>query len=94
MRRFACLAVLVGLGCACGSAPSGQPPPPSQVADVDVYKELVIVDSSVVLDARASNATLPLDRSVRTLLKPASSKLRLSSGILQFIGLTPRRKAT
>ena len=57
MRRFACLAVLVGLGCACGSAPSGQPPPPSQVADVDVYKELVIVDSSVVLDARASNAT-------------------------------------
>ena len=44
--------------------------------------------------ARASKATLPLERSVRTSVKPAFSKARFSSGIFAFVGVTPRRKAT
>jgi hypothetical protein len=44
--------------------------------------------------ARALNTTLPLARTVLTPVKPAASKQRFSSGILAFIGLTPRRKAT
>ena len=36
---------------------------------------------------------MPLDSKVLTSLKPAASKLFFSSGILQFIGTTPRRKA-
>ena len=43
---------------------------------------------------RALNATLPLDSKVFTSVKPAASNARLSSGILAFIGLTPRRRAT
>ena len=39
-----------------GSSDGGNPGAPRD-AGVDVYKELVIVDSSVVLDARGSNAT-------------------------------------
>ena len=42
----------------------------------------------------AEKATLPLDRRVLTSLKPAASKQRFNSGILQFMGLTPLRKAT
>ena len=42
----------------------------------------------------AEKATLPLDSSVLTSRNPTASKQRLSSGILQFMGLTPRRKAT
>jgi phage tail sheath protein FI len=42
----------------------------------------------------AENATFPLDKRVFTSLNPAASKQRLRSGILQFIGLTPLRKAT
>jgi len=85
MRRFACLAVLVGLGCACGSAPSGQPPPPSQVADVDVYKELVIVDSSVVLDARASNATDGVWSFRRTVERLAPSGVSASAVVERWL---------
>lgn len=43
--------------------------------------------------AVALKTTLPLESSVLTSSKPARSRARLSSGILQFIGLTPRRKA-
>jgi hypothetical protein len=43
---------------------------------------------------RASNTTLPLESTVFTPVKPAASKQRFSSGILAFMGLTPRRKAT
>lgn len=42
---------------------------------------------------RALNTTFPLERRVRTSEKPAASKQCLSSGILAFMGLTPRRKA-
>jgi hypothetical protein len=51
--------------------------------------------SRVASDAEtASKTTLPLERTVFTLRNPANSKLRLSSGILALLGLTPRRKAT
>jgi hypothetical protein len=51
--------------------------------------------SSTAGDAgRASKATFPLDSSVRTSVKPAASKQAFSAGMLAFIGLTPRRKAT
>jgi hypothetical protein len=39
----------------------------------------------------AEKITLPLERSVRTSVKPAASTARFSSGIFAFIGLTPRR---
>jgi hypothetical protein len=45
-------------------------------------------------DARVLKATLPLDKMVRTSEKPALSKQCFNAGILAFIGLTPRRKAT
>jgi hypothetical protein len=41
----------------------------------------------------ALNTTLPLPSTVCTSLKPASSKHRFSSGILAFMGLTPRKNA-
>jgi hypothetical protein len=44
--------------------------------------------------ARVLNTTLPLDNKVRTSVNPADSNARLSSGILAFCGLTPRRKVT
>jgi hypothetical protein len=43
--------------------------------------------------ALALNTALPLESKVFTSSKPAFSSARLSSGILQFMGLTPRRKA-
>ncbi len=43
---------------------------------------------------RASKTTLPLERTVTTLAKPAASKLRRRSAMRAFIGLTPRRNAT
>lgn len=43
--------------------------------------------------AFASNTTLPLESSVFTSVNPAASNARLSSGIRQFIGLTPLRNA-
>jgi probable HAF family extracellular repeat protein len=54
-RSFAC-AVVFALAACGGGAP---PPQPKEGASpiVDPYKELIAVDSSVVLDARASNAT-------------------------------------
>jgi hypothetical protein len=45
-------------------------------------------------DERALNTTFPLDNSVRTSEKPSASKQFFSSGILAFMGLTPRRNAT
>jgi hypothetical protein len=42
---------------------------------------------------RASKTTFPLERTVPTSAKPAASKLALSSAILAFVGMTPRRKA-
>jgi hypothetical protein len=51
--------------------------------------------SAAALALRAlSNTTLPLPSTVFTLLKPACSKQRLSSGIFAFMGLTPRSSAT
>jgi len=69
--RSATWGVCAAVICACGSQPGGgqgsvQQPPPTGPADagtppagdksVDFWKELVIVDSSVVLDARALSA--------------------------------------
>ena len=45
-------------------------------------------------DERALNRTFPLDNRVRTSEKPSASKHFFSSGILAFMGLTPRRNAT
>src|SRR5512134_3391009 len=45
-------------------------------------------------DERALNTTFPLDNRVRTSVKPSASKQFFSSGILAFMGLTPRRNAT
>lgn len=42
---------------------------------------------------RAPNTTFPLERTVRTSAKPADSNADLSSDILAFMGLTPRRNA-
>ena len=42
----------------------------------------------------ALNTTLPLASTVFTSRKPAFSKQRASSGILAFMGLTPRSSAT
>lgn len=42
---------------------------------------------------RALNATFPLPKMVLTSVKPADSNARFSSGILQFIGMTPRKNA-
>jgi hypothetical protein len=59
MGRLCRIGVLVAALFACGrqaSAPSGDLGVP-QTSGVDPYKELVIVDSSVVLDARGSNAS-------------------------------------
>src|SRR5690606_4382961 len=50
-----------------------------------------IVDSS---PSGESKATLPLDKTVLTSPKPADSRHSLSTCILRFVGLTPRRKAT
>jgi len=41
----------------------------------------------------ASKATLPLPRMVLTAPNPAASKLRLRSGMVTYIGLTPRKNA-
>src|SRR5947207_9698592 len=50
--------------------------------------------SSVSSDAaRAVNATLPLDSTVLTSVKPADSNAALRSGIFAFIGITPRSNA-
>jgi hypothetical protein len=42
----------------------------------------------------ASNATLPLERTVVTSVKPAASKHRLKFAIFAFVGITPRSRAT
>jgi len=41
-----------------------------------------------------SNATLPLASTVLTVVNPARSNARFSSGIFAFVGITPRKKAT
>jgi len=57
-RPLACACALLIAGCARTNASPVAPPPPNErPPSVDPYKELVIVDASVVLDARASNAT-------------------------------------
>src|SRR6185437_1115863 len=43
---------------------------------------------------RAEKTTLPLPNTVATSVKSAASNARLSAGILQFVGITPRRNAT
>ncbi len=40
-----------------------------------------------------SKTTLPLPSTVLTSVNPAASNAALSAGILQFIGMTPRRNA-
>jgi hypothetical protein len=69
MRQLRAVLVLLAACCGCGQQSGGErtgvvPPPDAGTPDagtppppaIDVYKELVIVDSSVVLDSRASNA--------------------------------------
>ncbi len=41
----------------------------------------------------ASNTTLPLPSTVFTSVNPAASNAALRAGILQFVGITPRRNA-
>ena len=64
MRRLCAVAVLLAVCCACGQSSGG---PPGSVAPspdggtaatptVDFYRELLVVDSSVVLDSRGSNS--------------------------------------
>lgn len=70
MRRPCALGAILAVACACGGGggsgsagggpSSGAPAPdggPAPLASVDPYKEMVVVDSSVVLDPRASNAS-------------------------------------
>jgi probable HAF family extracellular repeat protein len=58
-RPLACACAILIAGCGRTDAPTTSSLPPDQTPQppsVDPYKELIIVDASVVLDARASNA--------------------------------------
>jgi hypothetical protein len=59
----------------------------------NVFSMMVMNDGSATPGTREKNTTSPLEMTVFTSVKPAFSRARLSSGILQLVGMTPRRSA-